>query len=141
MPLNSTVTSNVVKGSLTNMSLPFKKIAVAMFGRVWNDGSHWLIPLDGWSPVPNFDEVQYRLLGESGPWSHVGVEQWSIINYQIGDYVEKSVQVTDTPGIDVEFRLVHHAGGKVDFAWYPPYTCGTNSCTRPAISSIEGPLN
>ena len=122
----------------TVATLPFIKRAEFVFGRAWNDGKHWNIPMGFHPDDVKMNDLQYRIVGEQGSWETVSRWNWRKITTNLGSYVE----APDTPGIDLEFRFVKtDALGWVTFAWYSPYTCGYNSCNSPSYNVLESPLN
>ena len=140
-PLSKTSSVKIKAKVTTTAVIKFETIAEILFGRTWNDGDWWRIPLGSSPESVDFDQVQFRIVGQQGNWSVVNPSKW-ILQRESGTL---QLKVIDTPGVDMEFRLVRHGYKRgtyqVTKAWYSPYTCGYNSCSYPSYKLIDSPLN
>jgi hypothetical protein len=140
-PLSTSVTATVTGGNTTVAVITFVKIAEMMYGRTWNDGITWRVPLGLYPENVDFDEVQFRIVGEQGSWLQVHPSNW----YVDGTGHSRNLRVADYIEVDLEFRVVKHGfrngNYQVIYAWYSPYTCGYDSCTYPSYNLINSPLN
>jgi hypothetical protein len=131
----------VAGGTTTTAVVSYEVIAEIMFGRTWNDGISWRVPLGVYPQNVDFDEVQFRIVGEEGSWLVVHPSNW----YVDGLGNSRNLKVADLIEVDLEFRVVKHGfrngNYQVIYAWYSPYTCGYNSCTYPSYNLLNSPLN
>jgi hypothetical protein len=140
-PLLSQVTANVSGGGTTVVVIEYLQTAQVMAWRTWNDGVSWRVPLGLYPDQVDLDGVQFRVVGEQGAWLEVNSVHWSVT----GSGNLREVRVNDYLPVDLEFRLIkrgfRNGVYQVVYAWYPPYTCGYDSCVRPGYSLIDSPLN
>ena len=141
-PVLSSVSVTVNGGATSTAVIAFEVIAEIMYGRTWNAGSGWWrVPLGIYPENVDFDEVQFRFVGEQGAWQVVHPTNW----YVDGLGHSRNLLVVDLAPIDLEFRVVKHGYKNGTYqvikAWYSPYTCGYDTCTYPSYSLLDSPLN